>query len=165
MLVAFLHEPNVIAAPEICPNEEKETHAGSLQALSQPVGQFRLAVLGEVVDALLAEVDAADGGVLGGSAADALDDNGGIRLEDDAVVDNLVDGERDEVVVLDDGALVDRLPRLNVRMGSIERGSRSDTHLKSRCSESRRASTVLYSRISFSSAAPMTYIMTSDSSL
>lgn len=113
MLVAFLHEPNIIAAPEFCPNEKRKSMT-SLETLSQPVGQFRLAVLRQVVNALLAEIDAADGGVLRGSAADALDDNGGIRLENDAVVDNLVDGERDEVVVFDNGALVDRLPRVEV---------------------------------------------------
>lgn len=82
----------------------------SLQTLSQPVCQFRLAELRQIVDALFAEVDAADGEVLCGCAADALDDDCGIGLENDAVVDDFVNGEGDEVVVFDNGALVHRLP-------------------------------------------------------
>ena len=81
-----------------------------LQSLSQPVGQFRLAQLCQVVDALFAEVDAANGEVLCGCAADALDNDCGISFEDDAVVDDFVNGERGEVVVFDNGALVDGLP-------------------------------------------------------
>lgn len=64
--------------------------------LPQPIRQFRPANLCEVVDSLLAEgVHAAQiGCVLGRSPADPLDDDGRVRLEDDAVVDDLVDGER-----------------------------------------------------------------------
>lgn len=79
--------------------------------MPQPVRQLGPAQLRQVVDALLAEgVDAAQVDVLGRRFAHPLDDDGGVSLEDDAVVDNLVDGERDEVVVLDDGALVYGLP-------------------------------------------------------
>jgi len=66
--------------------------------------------LRQVIDALFAEVDSAQVHVLAGSLADALDDDSGVGLKDDAVVDYLVDSEGDEVVVLDDGSLVDRLP-------------------------------------------------------
>jgi hypothetical protein len=48
--------------------------------------------------------------ILGGRPADALHDDGGVGLEDDAVVDDFVDGEGYQVVVLDDGSLVDGLP-------------------------------------------------------
>jgi hypothetical protein len=69
--------------------------------------------LRKVVDALLAEVDPANVDVLRRRSAHSLDDNGGVRFQDDAVVDNLIDGEGDEVVVFDNGALVDRLPAGN----------------------------------------------------
>ena len=95
----------VTPAPRKC----SSTPTKPLQALSQPVGELRLAQLRQVIHALLAEVDATDGQVLRGGAADALHDNRGVRLEDDAVVDNLVNGKGDEVVVFDDGALVDGL--------------------------------------------------------
>lgn len=81
-----------------------------LQTLSQPVRQFRLAQLGEVVDTLFAEVDAAEVHVLRRRLADSLHDDGRVGLEDDAVVNDLVNGEGDKVVVLDDCALIDRLP-------------------------------------------------------
>lgn len=60
--------------------------------------------------------------------ADALGDNQRVRLEDDAVVDDLVDGEGDEVVVFDDGAFVDGLSVGDVvswrrgERGRMERG-------------------------------------------
>ena len=82
----------------------------SLQSLPQPVRQLGLSELRQVVDALLAEVDAAERHVLRGGLADSLDDDGRVRLQDDAVVDNLVNRERNEVVVLDNCPLVDRLP-------------------------------------------------------
>lgn len=66
------------------------------QTLPYPVGQLGLAELRQVVDALFAEVDAAEVDVLGGGSADPLHDDGGIGFEDDAVVDDLVDGEGDQ---------------------------------------------------------------------
>jgi hypothetical protein len=64
----------------------------------------------QVVDTLFTEVDAAHGDILRRSLADSLDDDGGVGLEDDAVVDDLVYGEGDKVVVLDDRSFVYRLP-------------------------------------------------------
>ena len=60
---------------------------------------------------MLTKVDAAHGHILRRRPADSLDDDGGIGFKDDAVVDDFVDGKGHEVVVLDDGSLVDGLPR------------------------------------------------------
>lgn len=81
----------------------------SLQSLSQPVREFALAQLRQVVDTLFAEINPAQVDILCGRLAAALDDNCGISLEDDAIVDNFVDRQRDEVVVLDYRAPVDGL--------------------------------------------------------
>ncbi len=82
-----------------------------LQTLPQPVGELGLAELRQIVDTLFAKIDATDLEVLGRCAADALDYDRGVGLEDDAVVNNLVNGKRNEVVVFDNGALVNRLPK------------------------------------------------------
>lgn len=66
----------------------------------------------EVVDALLTEIDAANLDILSGCLAHALNDDCGIGFEDDAVVNNLIDCEGNEIVVLDNGALVNGLPRI-----------------------------------------------------
>lgn len=58
---------------------------------------------------MFAEVDPANGQVLRRGSTDALHNNGGVGFEDDAVVDNLVDGKGDEVVVFNNGPLVNRL--------------------------------------------------------
>lgn len=79
--------------------------------MSQPVGQFRLAKLGQVVDTLFAEVDAAEVDILRRRLAHSLNDDGGVGFENDAVVDDLVNSEGNEVVVFNDCALVDGLPR------------------------------------------------------
>lgn len=97
------------------------------QSLSYPLGQLPLSKVPHVHQALFREVDVLHRRhVLGGWLADTRGDDDGVRLEDDAVVDELVDGERlrdgqrgpwmavvhtyHEVVVLNDGALVDRVP-------------------------------------------------------
>jgi hypothetical protein len=141
------------------PDPFRLSSVGRLQSLSQPVCQLGPAELCKVVDALLAEVDATQLYVLRGRTADSLEDDGRVGLEDDAVVDNLVNSERDEVVVLDDCALVDGLPggwdvRSATRCARTWRERKERTHLNSRCRESRRAMMVLYSRISFSSTPP-----------
>lgn len=83
-----------------------------LQPLTQPVRNLGLAQLRQIVDALFAKgVDAPEvDHVLRRRLAASLHDNGGVRLEDDAVVDELVDQEGDEVVVFDYCPLVDGLP-------------------------------------------------------
>ena len=80
----------------------------SLHALPHPVHQLRLSKLRQVVDALLAEgVNAAEVHVLRWRLADPLDDDGRVRLKDNAVVDDLVHGERNQIVVLQEGSLID----------------------------------------------------------
>lgn len=95
---------------EDCSPHRVHLQAHHLQTLSQPVGELRLAELRQVVDTLFAEINTADLEVLGRCAADALDNNRGVGLEDDAVVDNLVNGEGNQVIVFDNGTLIDRLP-------------------------------------------------------
>lgn len=61
-----------------------------------------------MVYALFAErIDTAQVDISRGCLAHALDDDGRVGLEDDAVVYNLIYGEGYKVVALDDGALVD----------------------------------------------------------
>jgi hypothetical protein len=83
-----------------------------------------------LVHALFAEVDASYGDVLCRGLADALDDDGGVGFEDDAVVDDLVDGECDEVVVLNDCSLVDGLPVVPLEDGKY--GTLRGSYLKRR---------------------------------
>lgn len=85
-----------------------------LQPLAKPICELRLAELRQVVNTLFAEIDAAQGNVLGGRAADPLDDDGRVGLQDDAIVDNFINGQRDEVVVFDNGSLINRLPGLGI---------------------------------------------------
>lgn len=85
-----------------------------LQPLAKPIRELRLAELRQVVNTLFAEIDAAQGNVLGGRTADPLDDDGRVGLQDDAVVDNFINGQRDEVVVFDNGPLINRLPGLGI---------------------------------------------------
>jgi hypothetical protein len=93
-----------------------KSQAGS-EALSEPVCKLGLSELGEIIDTLFTEVDAADLDILSGCFAHALDDDSGIGLEDNAVVDDLVNGEGDKVVVLDNGALVNGLPSIGLAQG------------------------------------------------
>jgi hypothetical protein len=110
-LTSFSHTL-VLSTPDLKSRLEIPTPTNTnSQTLPQPVAQLRLTELCQIVHALLAQVDVLQlRDVLGRGAADALDDDGGVRLKDDTVVDNLIDGQREEVVVLDDRALVYRLP-------------------------------------------------------
>ena len=80
--------------------------------MTEPVCDLGLAQLCQVVDALFAErVDAPQvDHVLRRSLATSLYHNGRVCLENDAVVNELVDEEGDEVVVFDYCPLVDGLP-------------------------------------------------------
>lgn len=81
------------------------------ESLSQPITQLGLPKLRQIVHALLTQINALQlRDVLCRCSADTLHDDGGIRFEDDAVVDDLVDSEGDKVVVFDYGAFVYRLP-------------------------------------------------------
>lgn len=139
------------------------------QSLPKPIRQLGLSELRQVVHALLAEVDATQVDVLRGCLGDALHDNGGVRLQNDAVIYDLVDSERYEVVALDYRSSVYRLPIFPSLLSPdafLPYGWRkTDAYLKRRWRESRRESITLYSKISFSSTPPTTYIMTSDSIL
>lgn len=75
--------------------------------LPNPLHGLRFRQLPRVHDPLLAQIDALDArDILGRGAGDTGGDDDGIGLENDAVVDYLVDGERDEVVVFDQSAFV-----------------------------------------------------------
>ena len=77
------------------------------QPLPHPLGQLHLPKLPHIQQPLLAQFERLDGAdVLHGRSADAAGDDDGVGLEDDAVVDDFVDAEGDEVVVFDDGAFV-----------------------------------------------------------
>jgi hypothetical protein len=99
------------------------------QPLSYPLRQLPLSKVPHVHQALFGEVDVLHRGhVLGRGLADARGNDDGVGLENDAVVDELIDGEGlfwlvlfvqvmvcvtyHEVVVLDDGAFIDRVPAL-----------------------------------------------------
>ncbi len=80
----------------------------SLHALPHPVHQLCLSKLRQVVDALLAEgVNAAEVHVLRWRLADPLDNDGRVGLKDNTVVDDLVHGERNQIVVLQQSSLID----------------------------------------------------------
>lgn len=68
--------------------------------LSHPLGQFILAKFKQIVNALLTEVHTLDiGDILRRCPADPARHDHRINLQYDTVVDDLVDGEGDEVVV------------------------------------------------------------------
>lgn len=69
-----------------------------------------LAELVNLQEALFAEIDALHvGDVLCRRSADAASDDDGVGLEDDAVVDDLVNGQRSQIVVFNQRAFVDRV--------------------------------------------------------
>ena len=82
-----------------------------LQPLPQPFRQSSSSKVPGVEQALLAKIDVPHvDHVLRRRLADAAGDDDRVRLEDDAVVHDLVKRYRDQVVVFDYGALVDRVP-------------------------------------------------------
>ena len=89
------------------------------QPLSEPLAQFRFAELVKLQETFFAQIDALHvGRVLRGRARDSASDDHGVGLENDAVVDDLVDGERGQVIVLDERALVDGVPVVSTVSGT-----------------------------------------------
>ena len=81
------------------------------QALPEPFAQFRFSELVQLQETLFTQIDALHvGRVLRRWAGDSAGYDHGVGLEDDAVVDDLVYGERGKIVVLDERALVDGVP-------------------------------------------------------
>ena len=79
--------------------------------LSHPLGQFVFTKFQQVVDTLFAEVYTFDiRNILGRCPADPARHDHRINLEYDAVVDDFVNGERDEVIVFYKSAFVCRIP-------------------------------------------------------
>jgi hypothetical protein len=130
------------------------------QPLPEPLAQFRFAELVQLQETLFAQIDALHvGRVLRRRARDSAGDDHGVGLEDDAVVDDFVDGERGQVVVLDERALVDGVPVAGTVSGSclvFREGYGRIAHFRRMFRLSLSASTTLYSMISFSSAGPTT---------
>lgn len=78
------------------------------QPLPQPIPQLRLPKLRQIVHALLTQINALQlRHILRRRLANPLHDNRRIRLEDNAIIDNLIDSQGNQVVVLDYGALID----------------------------------------------------------
>lgn len=143
------------------------------QPLPHPLGQFHFPKLPRVHQPLLAEIDIFHTRhILHGRPADATGDNNGVRFEDDAVVDDFVDGEGDEVVVFDDGAFVRGIPAKAMGVRTPEEkaegvdicrlrewggeGKEGLFHFSNILNASRNANTTLNSIISFSSGPPTT---------
>lgn len=79
-----------------------------LQPLPYPLRQLPLSKLPRIQESLLRQLDIPHTRhILSRGPANARRDGDGVGLEDDSVVDELVNGQGDEVVVFDDGALVD----------------------------------------------------------
>ena len=79
--------------------------------LSHPLGQFIFTKLQQIVDALFAEVYTFDiRNILGRCPADPARHDHRINLKYDAVVDDFVNGERDEVIVFYESPFVCRIP-------------------------------------------------------
>lgn len=84
--------------------------------LPQALGQTALAELPRIHQTLLGEVDVLHvGRIGGGGTADPRGDHDGVSFEENSVVDDLVDGEGNKVVVLDDGTLVGGTPVEHLR--------------------------------------------------
>lgn len=79
--------------------------------LAQSLCKTPLAELPGVHETLFREVDVLHvGGIGGRRAADTRSDHDGVGLENNAVIDSLVNGKGNKIVVLDDGALVGCAP-------------------------------------------------------
>ena len=177
--VLTLRSPIVFLPPSTSPI----TFRCPLKPLPHPLRELLFPKFPHVQEPLLAQLDSLPTKrILRRSLADPARDDDGIRLEHDAVVDDLVDRERDEVVVFDDGALVDGVS--GKELGSIVRkgwngtkdgllgfwrwGGRKfgeGTNFSRMLNASRRHSTTLNSNISFSPSPPTTYIIASPSIL
>jgi len=93
-----------------------------LQIPSHKLNALLLSKVPQVLQALLAQINVLHvGRILCRGFADSTCDNDGVCLKNDAVVDDLVDCQCDEVVVVVDGALVCRVPRrMSVAIQSIK---------------------------------------------
>ena len=79
--------------------------------LSHPLGQFVFAKLEQVINTLFAEVHALDvRDVLRWCPADPARHDHRIHFQYDPVIDNLVNGEGDEIVIFYQSAFVRRVP-------------------------------------------------------
>ena len=77
------------------------------KSLPQPIPQLRLPKLRQIIHALLTQINALQlRHILRRRLADSLHNNRRVGLEDNAIVDDLVNSEGDEVVVLDDCAAI-----------------------------------------------------------
>lgn len=85
--------------------------AASALHLPQTLSKTPLAKLPRIHQTLLRKVDTLHvRGIGGGGTADTRGDENGVSLENDSVVDNLINGQRNKVVVLNDSALVGGTP-------------------------------------------------------
>ena len=136
---------------------------GSLHALPHPVHQLRLSELRQVVDALLAEgINAAEVHVLRWRLADTLDNDGRVRLKDNAVIDDLVYSERNQIVVLQEGSLIDLGAEEEVERVSQSKDDAVEKYLRHVLdSDTPKHCMSIAKQTSFS--WPTTYIITSDS--
>lgn len=91
-------------------NRELQNHQRQLH-LPQPLRQTPLSKLPGIHQTLFGQVDALQVRCIRSrSATDAGGDQHWIGFQNDSIVDNLIDGQGDQVVVLDDCALVGCAP-------------------------------------------------------
>jgi hypothetical protein len=78
------------------------------QTLPQPIPQLGLPKLRQVIHTLLTQINALQlCHILRRRLANPLHDDRWIRLEDNAIIDNLVDRQGNQIIILNNGALVD----------------------------------------------------------
>jgi hypothetical protein len=76
--------------------------------LPQPIPQLGLPKLRQVIHTLLTQINALQlCHILRRRLANPLHDDRWIRLEDNAIIDNLVDRQGNQIIILNNGALVD----------------------------------------------------------
>lgn len=93
------------------PFEQNVDQENTESQLPHSLREFELAELPRIQQPLLAQIDVLHGrDILRRRFADATRYDDGVRLEDDAVVDDLVDGEGEDVVVFNQGAFIDGVP-------------------------------------------------------
>lgn len=95
-----------------CPHSNRKSSKRTPGSqLPHPLREFELAKLPRIQQALLAQIDVLHGrDILRRRFADATRDDDGVRLEDDAVVDDLVDREGEDVVVFNQGSFIGGVP-------------------------------------------------------